>query len=175
MSLEIKEHKKLLRKSLLQQIELLPEEYKVMADARIVQKLLRLPEYRQADTVFCFVGAEHEINTRPFLQQVLDDGKRLCVPLCVGRGIMEARRIRSLDELKRGHYGLFEPSPSAPIVPIHEVDFSIIPCLAADRSGNRLGHGGGYYDRLFGQYPNVKAAVICRGTAHTGFAAAGRL
>lgn len=159
---DLQKIKKDLRKKMLSKALALPEVYKSDADARITDLLLGLPEYKDAKTVFCFVGVEHEINTRPFLDRVLADGKRLAVPLCTGKGIMEARRIFSLDELKRGYYGLFEPDESSEIIPMDEVEFAVIPCVTADHKGNRLGHGGGYYDNLFNKYSNVPAAIICR-------------
>ena len=160
--MDIREMKKKLRKEAIAQALSLPETCRKEADARIVCRLLELPEYKNADTVFCFVGVEHEIDTRPFLQRVLDDGKRLAVPLCTGKKTMEAKRIHSLDALKRGNYGLYEPDPSSETIPMEQIGFAVIPCLAADRQGNRLGHGGGYYDALFHQYPNTPAAIVCR-------------
>ncbi len=159
---DIQNIKKDLRKKMLSKALSLPKSYKKDADARITQLLLGLPEYKLASTVFCFVGVEHEINTRPFLDQVLADGKRLAVPLCTGKGVMEARRIFSLDELKKGYYGLYEPDKSSELIPMDEVEFAVIPCLTADHKGNRLGHGGGFYDTLFNEYNNVLAAIICR-------------
>lgn len=159
---DIQKIKKDLRKEMLSKSLALPEAYKSDADARITRLLLGLPEYEDASTIFCFVGVEHEINTRPFLNQVLADGKRLAVPLCVGKAVMEARRIFSLDELKRGYYGLYEPDKSSELIPMDEVEFAVIPCLTADHKGNRLGHGGGFYDTLFNEYNNVPAAIICR-------------
>lgn len=159
---DIQKIKKELRKKMLSKALSLKENYKNDADRRITQLLLGLPEYKDASNVFCFVGVEHEINTRPFLEKVLTDGKRLAVPLCVGKGIMEARRIFSLDELKKGYYGLYEPDKSSELIPMYEVEFAVIPCLTADHNGNRLGHGGGYYDTLFNKYNNVPAAIICR-------------
>ena len=158
----IQEIKKELRKKMLSQSLALPEHYKLDADRRIIELLLELPEYKRANSVFCFVGLEHEINTRPFLKHVLADGKILAVPLCTEKGIMEARRILSLDELKKGYYGLFQPDASSELIPINNIEFAVIPCLTADHKGNRLGHGGGYYDNLFNKHSDVPAAVICR-------------
>ena len=159
---DIQNIKKDLRKKMLSKAIALPENYKNDADRRIIQLLLGLLEYKKANTVFCFVGVEHEINTRPFLNQVLADGKRLAVPLCIGKAVMEARRIFSLDELKKGYYGLYEPDKSSELIPMDDVEFAVIPCLTTDHKGNRLGHGGGYYDTLFNRYNNVPAAIICR-------------
>ena len=159
---DIQKNKKDLRKKMMLKALSLPETYKNDADGGITQLLLGLPEYKDARTVFCFVGVEHEINTRSFLEKVLLDGKRLAVPLCIGKGIMEARRIFSLDELKKGYYGLYEPDKSSELIPMDEVEFAVIPCLTTDHKGNRLGHGGGYYDTLLNKYSNVPAAIICR-------------
>lgn len=159
---DIQKIKKELRKKMMSKALSLPENYKKEADTEIIKLLLGLPEYKKANTVFCFVGVEHEINTRPFLNQVLADGKRLAVPLCVGKGIMEARRIFSLDELKKGYYGLYEPDKSSELIPMDDVEFAVIPCLTADHKGNRLGHGGGFYDTLFSRHNNIPAAIICR-------------
>ena len=115
---DIQKNKKDLRKKMMLKALSLPETYKNDADGGITQLLLGLPEYKDARTVFCFVGVEHEINTRSFLEKVLLDGKRLAVPLCIGKGIMEARRIFSLDELKKGYYGLYEPDKSSELIPM---------------------------------------------------------
>lgn len=158
----IQKIKKELRKKMLSKALALPDDYKTDAERRITQLLLGLPEYKDARTVFCFVGVEYEINTRPFLEKVLADGKRLAVPLCIGKRRMEARRILTLDELKCGYYGLYEPDKSSELIPITEVEFAVIPCITADHKGNRLGHGGGFYDALFNKYKNVPSAIICR-------------
>ncbi len=159
---ELREKKKKLREEVFSNIFNLTEEYKKEADKHIVNHLLQLNEYEKANTVFCFVGVDHEINTRPFLERALADGKRLTVPLCVEKGIMEAREIYSLDDLTKGYYGLYEPSIDTESIPLNEVDLAVVPCLTADHFGNRLGHGGGYYDRLFNKYPDVFGAIICR-------------
>ena len=127
----IQEIKKELRKKMLSQSLKLTEHYKRDSDRRIIELLLKLPEYKRANSVFCFVGLEHEINTRPFLKHVLADGKILAVPLCTEKGIMEARRTLSLDELKKGYYGLFQPDASSELIPINNIEFAVIPCLTA--------------------------------------------
>jgi 5-formyltetrahydrofolate cyclo-ligase len=71
----------------------LPKEYREEADSMILQNLLRLPEYQNASTVFCFIDIGHEIDRRPFLQRVMDDGRRFAVPLCIGEGKMEHGRL----------------------------------------------------------------------------------
>ena len=135
--------------------------YRSAADRAIAGHLLALPEYREAETVFCFVSAGLEIDTRPILEHALSDGKTLCIPLCVGRGIMEPRIVDSLDRLAPGAYGIPEPPEDSPSVSPDQVDLAVIPCLTCSRSGRRLGQGGGYYDRFLSGYRGA-ALLLCR-------------
>lgn len=156
-----KEEKQQLRTAIRALISTLPEAYTSAADASICGHLLAMPEYQAAETVFCFVGTAREINTQPILSAALSAEKTLCVPLCTQPGIMELRRIRSLDELVSGAYGILEPMESCPRMDLDEVDLSILPCLSCNRFGHRLGQGGGYYDRFLSAYRGG-TVLLCR-------------
>ena len=157
-----KERKKSLRKEVFRLIDSLDEAFLARADTLITGRLLSLDEYKAAQTVFCFVGTKREINTMPFLLQVLADKKKLAVPLCTGPGEMEARQLCSLDELVRGRYGIWEPPENSPLIVPEDIDLAVIPCVSCSRSGVRLGHGGGYYDRYFGLNTQIPTVMICR-------------
>ena len=135
--------------------------YKAESSRAIAAHLLAMPEYQEAGTVFCFVGTDREIDTRPILEDVLAAGKRLCVPQCVGKGIMELRQVTDLRQLIPGAYGILEPSADAPLVSLDEVDFAILPCLTCNHLGQRLGQGGGYYDRFLAHYRGG-TVLLCR-------------
>ena len=139
----------------------LPQRYKQSADHATAAHLVAIAEYQEASTVFCFVGTIHEIDTRPILADALATGKRLCVPLCVGKGIMELRQIHSLEELSTGAYGILEPPEESPVVCPDEVDLAILPCLTCNHLGQRLGQGGGYYDRFLSGYRGG-TVLLCR-------------
>lgn len=155
------EEKAQLRREIRAAEKQLPEAYKAASAAAICARLTALPGYRSAGTVFCFVGAGQEIDTQPFLLDALSCGKRLCVPFCTGPGRMELRSISSLSQLSPGAYGILEPTAECPSVPLDEVDFTVVPCLTCDRSGRRLGQGGGYYDRFLASY-RASAVLVCR-------------
>lgn len=139
----------------------LSERYKKSSDRAISTALLAMPEYQAAETVFCFVGTSREIDTRTILEAALAAGKRLCVPLCTGPGIMELRQITALEQLTAGSYGILEPSADAPLVSTDDVDFAILPCTTCDHYGHRLGKGGGYYDRFLSHYRGG-TVLLCR-------------
>ena len=135
--------------------------YKAESSRAIAAHLLAMPEYQEAGTVFCFVGTDREIDTRPILEDVLAAGKRLCVPQCVGKGIMELRQVTDLRQLIPGAYGILEPSADAPLVSLDELDFAILPCLTCNHLGQRLGQGGGYYERFLSHYRGG-TVLLCR-------------
>ncbi|MCI2056752.1 MAG: 5-formyltetrahydrofolate cyclo-ligase [Oscillibacter sp.] len=155
------EEKQNLRKLVRSEERQLSEQYKAASSAAICAGLLAMPEYHAARTVFCFVGSAREIDTRAVLTHALAEGKRLCVPLCVGDGIMELRQIAALSELAPGAYGILEPGADSPRISPDDVDFAVIPCLTCDHAGKRLGQGGGYYDRFLSAYRSA-AVMVCR-------------
>ena len=156
-----KEEKQRLRTIIRREECALGTKYKAASSAAICAHIIAMPEYQNAETIFCFVGRSHEIDTHTLLARTLADGKRLCVPLCVDKGIMELREITDLSQLIRGSYGILEPPADAPIISVDDVDLSIIPCLTCDHGGRRLGFGGGYYDRFLSVY-RAAAVLVCR-------------
>lgn len=155
------EEKQQLRRTMKTLEAQLSPRYKVVSSQAIAAHLLAMPEYQAAETVFCFVGTEQEINTRPILEDALASGKILCVPLCVDRGMMELRRITSLDQLVTGAYGILEPMADTPVVETDAVDFAILPCTTCNHAGARLGKGGGFYDRFLSHYRGG-TVLLCR-------------
>ncbi|WP_298035167.1 5-formyltetrahydrofolate cyclo-ligase [uncultured Dysosmobacter sp.] len=155
------EEKQRLRRTVRALERALPAAYRTASGSAIVRRLTAMPEYQTAGTVFCFVGTQREIDTRPILENALAAGKRLCVPRCSGPGVMEARQITSLDQLSPGAYGILEPPPDSPAIPTDAIDFAILPCLTCDRFGRRLGQGGGYYDRFLTHYRGG-TVLLCR-------------
>lgn len=145
-------------KKIQEKLEKIPIE---QIDAAICGNICKTPAYQTARTVFAFVGTASEINTVPFLEKVFQDGKRLVVPKCIEKGVMIGYEIQSLQDLEPGKYGIREPKEYCKEVLKEEIDFAVVPCVACDRKGNRLGHGGGYYDRYL-ENTCMETAVICR-------------
>ena len=155
------EEKQRLRRAVRALESRLSEEYRTESSRTITRQLLAMPAYQAAETVFCFVGTAREIDTAAILEDALAAGKRLCVPLCVGDGLMEPRRITSLSELSPGAYGIPEPPRESPAVAVDEVDLAVIPCVSCSHGGHRLGQGGGFYDRFLSHYRGG-AVLLCR-------------
>ncbi|MDO4981937.1 MAG: 5-formyltetrahydrofolate cyclo-ligase [Eubacteriales bacterium] len=156
----VSEEKKALRRLIKTRRNALSDDHRKAADETITSLLLSSDEYASAQCVFAFVGTNGEVDTSELLRSAIADGKRLCVPLCIGDGIMEAREIKALDELSEGAYGIPEPDGNAPLVDITQIDLAVIPCVSCSHDGKRLGHGGGYYDRFLEGYTG-KTVMLC--------------
>jgi 5-formyltetrahydrofolate cyclo-ligase len=119
----------------------------------ICERLVGLPEYKSAQTVMYYVDVRSEVRTRHYLKTALGHGKRIVVPYCVVDEELETFLLTDMNQLAVGMYKILEPRPelrSVPElkVPVEELDLIIVPGVAFDRVGGRLGHGKGYYDKL---------------------------
>lgn len=135
--------------------------YKRNSDEAIARHLMALPEFRAADHIFCFVSTAHEINTYPILEAILAAGKQLSVPRCTDANHIELRQITDLSLLLPGAMGILEPPETAPITDVDAVDFAVIPCMTCNHAGQRLGHGGGHFDRFLSHYRGG-TILLCR-------------
>ena len=132
------------------------------ADEAIFRRIVQWDLYQKAEAIFCFVGTEREIDTLRLIHYMLQNGKRVAVPLCTARGVMEARRIGGVGDLVSGKYGILAPRLTCPLVLPEDLDLALVPCCSASETGLRLGYGGGYYDRYLPQ-TNCPKALLCRG------------
>lgn len=132
----------------------------------ILDQLRRFPPFRRAATVAAYVAVRSEVPTLPLLEELWRSGKGVVLPLVTGENLALIR-IKSLNELAPGTFGILEPTQAICARPERraqpaEVDLFLVPGVAFDRRGGRVGYGKGYYDRLL--------ARARRGTASVGLA-----
>ena len=118
----------------------------------IFERLAGLSKYARARTVLCYVSFRSEVSTRTFLGRMRADGKRVIVPYCQAQHL-ELFCLTSFCDLAPGTVGILEPKPelrgqNQRRAEVQELDLLVIPGLAFDRQGGRLGYGKGYFDRL---------------------------
>lgn len=117
--------------------------------AAACRRLCETDEYRRSDVIMIFLSMAHEVDTSPIAIQAWRDGKRILAP----RVSWEQRRmlpveIQSLTtDVEPGQMGIREPTEGMP-VPVLDIDLVVVPGLAFDEHGNRLGRGRGFYDRF---------------------------
>lgn len=138
------------------------EEEKQRLDLKIANRFLNLWCYRECALLLAFVSNRYEIDTALIIQHALTHGKRVAVPRCVKEAPeIDFYSIKSMNDLEPGSYGIPEPS----LEKCEKTDeFSeglcIVPALAFDRNGYRLGFGKGYYDRFLMRFQE-KTVGIC--------------
>ena len=135
-------------------------------DSAILKNLLSSAQYKGCKTLLCYVSTPREVDTHALITKALEDGKRVAVPYCIeGTRNMDFYLITGLDELVRRTFGVLEPDPSrAEKLTDFAGSICILPGLAFDYYGYRLGYGGGYYDRfLSGVYHGITMGVCYQG------------
>ncbi|MHC1683651.1 MAG: 5-formyltetrahydrofolate cyclo-ligase [Clostridiaceae bacterium] len=145
-------HNNLLKSKLREKIgnlrELLSEEEKVKQDEIIYKKLIESDFYMNSKVVFIYVSFGKEVDTLRIINKLLEDGKVVCVPKVINKKEgMRAIRINSLNQLIVGYFGVLEPTVEDEMIP-ENIDLCVLPGLAFDNQGGRLGYGGGFYDRF---------------------------
>ena len=138
----------------------LPDAYVRDASERIQQRILAMPAYREARSIFLYLHMRGEPATDGVLRRAFADGKAVYVPKCVSRTEMLAVRIRGTEGLVPGAFGIPEPAEIEETVSAAETDLILVPCLAAAKDGRRLGHGAGYYDRFLAA-PGAADRAVC--------------
>lgn len=130
------------------------------ADIRIKNILIKEDYYKTSKNIFIYLGFGSEINTSIYIKEFLKDGKKIYVPrIKRGSRIMEAVKIRDLEDLKENNFGILEPSNEKQWVNKEILDLIILPGVAFDEKGGRLGYGGGYYD-IFLQDVSIDVTIV---------------
>lgn len=131
------------------------------ADFVMGTRILTLGSYRACDTLLAYISTSLECDTSAVIKRALSEGKRVAVPKCLPetRGL-EFYIITSPDDLREGFYGIPEPDVSVcERLDSFEGSLCLVPGLAFDLRGFRLGFGGGYYDRFLSGFTGATAAV----------------
>jgi 5-formyltetrahydrofolate cyclo-ligase len=117
--------------------------------ARIIEHLFLLPEFFRADVVHTYISSKNnEADTHELIRLLLKQKKRVVVPMVDQKTqLMKHTELFSLSELVVGSYGILEPKMYRPVAAT-ELQTIVVPALAVDRTGNRLGFGAGFYDRF---------------------------
>lgn len=149
--------KKTIRKNILTKRDLLDTSEIEAFSSNIAKTLIESNEYKNAKNIFIFVSFGSEVDTNSIILDAFKEKKSVSIPFTYNNPRrMIASKISSLNELIEGKYGIFTVDEKNLIeVPKEKIDLVVVPSVAFDRYGYRVGYGGGYYDRFLEDIPNV--------------------
>ncbi len=139
----------------------LTSEEKIKCDTAIVEKLCSLKQFSNAATILCYMSTPIEVDTHALISRLFLQSKTVAVPRCIDNSRdMEFFCINSFEQTEKHTFGVFEPdSEKCERLRDYRNSVCIIPGLAFDREGYRLGYGKGYYDRFLSSYKGLKIGI----------------
>lgn len=156
-------NKKQIRKEIIKLRDEFDINEKKIADEIILKKLLLREEYIKCKNIFIYIGFGSEIDTRKYIKRFWQDNKTVVVPRTnIEKKEMDVVRIDSFDNLVKDNYGILEPDQSKESFNKDKIDLIIMPGVAFDKDGGRVGYGGGYYDKFLKTIDkNIKKIALC--------------
>ncbi len=142
------------------------EKKRAMTESQIVEKSEELGRlfvasqaYKQAKTIYGYLPYNQEVRTVAILQQALNDGKRVAVPKCYGDE-MRFIYLDDLSKVEKGYCGIPEPIEDGPVAE-DQTALVLMPGLAFTKEGQRMGYGGGFYDKFLASEPGHPTLALC--------------
>lgn len=123
------------------------------------EKFFAHPAYRRAKTIYGYLPYNQEVRTVPMLERALRDGKAVAVPKVFGEE-MKFILLRDLNAVEKGYAGIPEPIADGPVA-TDETALVLMPGLAFDPQGHRIGYGGGFYDKFLARERNHPTLALC--------------
>jgi 5-formyltetrahydrofolate cyclo-ligase len=138
--------KRTLRRTMLaHRKSLSPEEFR-SASLHIQETFLDTDNFRRARSVLVYSPIHHEVETELIVRAALNSGKKVAFPVVVGHELI-FREVSDSSALEKGAFGILEPTATGEVFSLDEADILVVPGIAFDLNGHRIGYGKGYYDK----------------------------
>ena len=152
-------NKQELRRAIRERKRAMTEEEIVERSNALAEKFYHTPAYQAASTIYGYLPYNQEVRTVPMLQRALDDGKRVAVPKVYGDE-MRFIYLEDLTQVSKGYAGIPEPIADVPVAEDKQA-LVLMPGLAFDPQGHRIGYGGGFYDKFLAKEPHHPTLALC--------------
>ena len=151
--------KKELRRTIRERKRAMTEEEIVSRSEALGRLFAQSDAYKAAKTIYGYLPYNQEVRTVPMLEQALKDGKRVAVPKVYGDE-MKFLYLDDLTQVEKGYAGIPEPIADGPVAD-DDTALVLMPGLAFDPAGHRIGYGGGFYDKFLAAEPNHPTLALC--------------
>ena len=151
--------KKELRRTIRERKRAMTEEEIVSRSEKLGVLFSQSEAYKAAKTIYGYLPYNQEVRTVPMLEQALKDGKRVAVPKVYGDE-MKFLYLDDLSQVEKGYAGIPEPIADGPVAD-DDTALVLMPGLAFDPAGHRIGYGGGFYDKFLAAEPNHPTLALC--------------
>ncbi len=139
----------------------LGKENRLFAEKRICEYISALPEFLAAKTVLLYMPIHTELNLLPLFGIARDMGKQIAFPISdIKSRLMRFCVVSDIGSMQAGAFGISEPQGDSPLADIGKDTLCIVPALAVDCGGQRLGYGGGFYDRFLSTFEGTSVCAV---------------
>lgn len=160
---DISNKKKQIRKDILEVRRSMDIDKKDTYDTLIEKSFFESSFYKEAKNIFIYISYDSEINTKRMINRAINEGKNIYVPRTeFDTKLMNAVKINDFSNLVESRYGILEPKKEEPFIDPNELDLIVVPGVAFDKNGGRIGYGAGYYDRYFKRINEKNKARITK-------------
>ena len=154
------DEKRALRKRIKEMKQQLSDKELESMSLHAVSRLLAHPAVVKAETILMYYSLADEVNTHEAVDALVRSGKTVLLPRVIDGENMEIRIYESRDDLAPGHYGIMEPTGKL-YTCYENIDVAVVPGMAFDAAGHRLGRGKGYYDRFLPKATHAYKIGVC--------------
>ena len=159
--------KKTIRANVLAARDTMPLDERERAAVKVIDAIIASTPYGEAKTILAYAHFGSELNTQALLERILADGKKLVLPrVDKASQQLQLHLVADLNELVTGIWGIREPDTNAEIIAPDQLDLILVPGVAFDRAGFRIGYGKGFYDKLLAKVnplsTRLSAAFDCQ-------------
>ena len=159
--------KKTIRANVLAARDTMPLDERERAAVKVIDAIIASTPYGEAKTILAYAHFGSELNTQALLERILADGKKLVLPrVDKASQQLQLHFVADLNELIAGTWGIREPDANAEVIAADQLDLILVPGVAFDRAGFRIGYGKGFYDKLLAKVnplsTRLSAAFDCQ-------------
>jgi len=159
--MSMNDQKNILRNTISAVLKSISPEKRKSDSKKLCALLEKYPFFQNAQSILFFAPLPNEIDLWPLLEKVITGDRVVALPcLDAEKQLYAPRRIRNLQvEIISGQFGIREPAPGCISLPLDDLDLVLVPGVAFDDTGHRLGRGKGFYDRLLHNFKGMKAGI----------------